>query len=135
MTVFLILPIPGWWYKNFIWYHLKTYKKYMLDQNLEGVAQKMRLPCLSEAQNWKGRGRLNFCATALKFCTSTYFSKIFKWYLHDIFILPLVSDFEKMQKSDMSRLQWSLSYDIRWGKPGKTQNMPKINVKHNKIKI
>jgi hypothetical protein len=40
-----------------------------------------------------------------------------------------------MQKSDMSRLQWSLSYDIRWGKPGKTQNMPKINVKHHKIKI
>ena len=82
----------------------------MLDQNLEGVAQKMRLPRPSEAQNWKGRGRLNFWATALKFCTSTYFSKIFKWYLYDIFIFPLVSYFEKMQKSDMSRLQWSLVY-------------------------
>ena len=114
---------------------MNIYKKCMLDQNLEGVAQKMRLPRPSEAQNWKGRGRLNFWATALKFCTSTYFSKIFKWYLYDIFIFPLVSYFEKMQKSDMSRLQWSLSYDIRWGKPGKTQNVPKINVKHHKIKI
>ena len=96
--------------KKIIKYHLNTYKKCMLDQNLEGVAQKMRLPRPSEAQNWKGHGRLNFWATALKFCTSTYFSKIFKWYLHDIFIFPLVSDFEKMQKSDMSRLQWSLDH-------------------------
>jgi hypothetical protein len=32
----------------------------MLDQNLEGVAQKMRLPRPSEAQILKERGRLNF---------------------------------------------------------------------------
>ena len=44
----------------FIKHHLFVYKKYMLDQNLEGVAQKMRLPRPSEVQNLKGRGRLNF---------------------------------------------------------------------------
>ena len=93
---------------------MNIYKKCMLDQNLEGVAQKMRLPRPSEVQNWKGCGRLNFWATAQKFCTSSYFLKIFKWYLYNIFIFPLVSDFEKMQKSDMSRLQWSLTRVVKF---------------------
>ena len=72
----------------------------------------MRLPRPSEAQILKERGRLNFWATALKFCTTTYFLKIFKWYLYNIFIFPLVSDLEKMQKNDMSRLQWLLHNSI-----------------------
>ena len=46
--------------KKIIRYHLNIYKKYMLDQNLEGLAQKVMLPRPSEVQNWKGMAGLIF---------------------------------------------------------------------------
>ena len=89
--------------KKIIKYHLNIYKKYMLDQNLEGVAQKVRLPRPSEVQNWKGHGRLNFWARALKFFTDTYFLKIFKWYLDHFFISVMICHLPKSWKAYYSR--------------------------------
>ena len=89
--------------KKIIKYHLNIHKKYMLDQNLEGVPQKVRLPRPSEVQNWKGRGRRNFWARALKFCTDTYFLKIFKWYLHHFLISVTVCHLPKSWKAYYSR--------------------------------
>ena len=39
------------------------------------MAQKIRLPCLSEVQNWNGHGRLNFWATTFKFWKNSNFSR------------------------------------------------------------
>ena len=89
--------------KKIIKYHLNIYKKYMLDQNLEGVAQKVRLPRPSEVQNWKGRGRLNFWARALKFFTDTYFLKIFKWNLYNFFISVIICHLPESWKAYYSR--------------------------------
>ena len=89
--------------KKIIKYHLNIYKKYMLDQTLEGVPQKLRLPCPSEVQNWKGRGRLNFWARALKFFAVTYLLKIFKWYLHHFFISVIICHLPKSWKAYYSR--------------------------------
>ena len=44
----------------FIKHHLFVYKRYMLDQNLEGVAHQMALSRPLQDQNGNGRSRLNF---------------------------------------------------------------------------
>ena len=110
--------------KKIIKYHLNIHKKYMLDQNLEGVPQKVRLPHPSEVQNWKGRGRRNFWARALKFCTDTYFLKIFKWYLHHFLISVTVCHLPKSWKAYYSRC--CVFHGV--GKVEKLSNMSLIKV-------
>ena len=51
----------------------------VLDQNLEDVAQKMRLPRPLEVQNWNGSSWLNFWATSSRFWENSHLFKMFKW--------------------------------------------------------
>ena len=64
---------PNFWLldrdtENFINYHLFIYKRFMLDQNLKDLAQKLGLPHPSQVQNWNGRGGLIFWATTSQLC-------------------------------------------------------------------
>ena len=65
--------------KKWIKHHLFVYKRSKNDQNFKDLAQKLRLPCPWQVQNWNGRGGRNFWATTSKFWENSYFLKIFKW--------------------------------------------------------
>ena len=66
-------------------YHLMAYKRFIIDQNLKGIAHLIRLPRPWEVWNQNGRGRFNFWATPSKFWEKWYFLKIYKWYTTIIF--------------------------------------------------
>ena len=92
----------------FIKHHLFVYKRYILDQNLEGLTKEKRLPCPWQSQNRNGRSRLNFWATSSKFWENSYFLKMFKWYLNQFWIFSMVQELQKIQK--LVSPYWSSSW-------------------------
>ena len=81
--------------KNIISHHLKIIKRCVFSPNLEGVAQKISLPCPWPFQTSQGRGRLIFWATPSKFGEKIHLLIIFKWCEIMFLIPPLVSDLRK----------------------------------------
>ena len=63
--------------KIIITHHLYIYKSCVFTQNLEGVTQKISLPCPWEVWNGQGRGSVIFQATLFKFCGKLTSFKIF----------------------------------------------------------
>ena len=84
-----------WDIKIITTHHLYIYKSCVFTQNLEGVTQKISLPCPWPFETSQGRGRLIFWATTSKFGEKTHLLMIFKWYEIMFLIPPLVSDLKK----------------------------------------
>ena len=68
-----------WDIKIIITHHLYIYKSCVFTQNLEGVTQKISLPCPWEVWNGQGHGSVIFQATLFKFCGKLTFYKILNW--------------------------------------------------------
>ena len=52
-----------------------AYKKSIIDQNLEGVAEKLSLPYSFEVQIWNGYSRFDFWTISSKFFENSYLLK------------------------------------------------------------
>ena len=68
-----------WDIKIIITHHLYIYKSCVFTQNLEGVTQKISLPCPWEVWNGQGHGRLIFQTTPFKFCGKFTLHEILNW--------------------------------------------------------
>ena len=72
-----------------------AYKKSIIDQNLEGVAEKLSLPHPLEFQNWNGCSGLNFWAISSKFVTIHTFINL------QIIVKPYFANFAGVEFREM----------------------------------
>ena len=68
-----------WDIKIIITHHLYIYKSCVFIPNLEGVTEKISLPCPWEVWNGQGPGSVIFQATLFKFCGKFNFNEILNW--------------------------------------------------------